>query len=59
MVLYRRPADSVVWQRALSLGKVQEVTVPSVTTDDWFFAVATADAQGNQSVPQAPAAVGR
>jgi len=44
---------------ALSLGKVQEVTVPSVTTDDWFFAVATADAQGNQSVPQAPAAVGR
>jgi len=59
VVLYRRPADSVVWQRALSLGKVQEVTVPSVTTDDWFFAVATADAQGNQSVPQAPAAVGR
>jgi hypothetical protein len=59
VVLYRRPADSVVWQRALSLGKVQEVTLPSVTTDDWFFAVATADAQGNQSVPQAPAAVGR
>jgi len=59
VVLYRRPADSVVWRRALSLGKVQEVTLPSVTTDDWFFAVATADAQGNQSVPQAPAAVGR
>jgi hypothetical protein len=59
VVLYRRPGDSVVWQRALSLGKVAEVTLPSVTTDDWFFAVATADAAGNQSIPQAPSVVGR
>jgi hypothetical protein len=59
VVLYRRPADSVVWERALSLGKVSEVTLPSVTTDDWFFAVATADAAGNQSLAQAPSAVGR
>jgi hypothetical protein len=59
VVLYRRPADSVVWERALSLGKVSEVTLPSVTTDDWFFAVATADAAGNQSIAQAPSAVGR
>jgi peptidase M28-like protein len=59
VVLYRRPADTVVWQRALSLGKASEVTLPSVTTDDWFLAVATADAAGNQSIPQAPSAVGR
>ena len=59
VILYRRPADSAVWQRALSLGKVAEVTLPSVTTDDWFFAVATADAAGNQSIAQAPSAVGR
>jgi len=59
VVLYRRPADSVVWQNVLSLGKVSEVTLPSVTTDDWFFAVATADAAGNQSIAQAPSAVGR
>jgi len=38
---------------------VTEVTLPSVTTDDWFFAVATADAAGNQSIPQAPSVVGR
>jgi hypothetical protein len=59
VVLYRRPADSVVWQRVLSLGKVSEVTLPSLTTDDWFFAVATADAAGNESIAQAPSAVGR
>src|SRR5205823_11388096 len=59
VILYRRPADGVVWERAQSLGKVTEVTLPSVTTDDWFFAVATADAAGNQSIPQAPSVVGR
>ena len=59
VILYRRPADAVEWRDATSLGKVSEVTLPSVTTDDWFFAVATADAQGNQSIPQAPSAVGR
>ena len=59
VILYRRPADSVAWTRASSLGKVAEVTLPSVTTDDWFFAVATADAAGNQSIAQAPMAVGR
>jgi hypothetical protein len=59
VVLYRRPADTVAWQRARSLGKVSEVTLPSVTTDDWFFAVATVDSAGNQSIPQAPSAVGR
>ena len=59
VLLYRRPADAVQWQSVTSLGKVTEVTLPSVTTDDWFFAVATADAAGNQSIAQAPAAVGR
>ncbi|HZR09464.1 MAG TPA: M20/M25/M40 family metallo-hydrolase [Myxococcales bacterium] len=59
VVLYRRPADAVAWERALSLGKVAEVVLPSVTTDDWFFAVATEDAAGNQSIAQSPSAVGR
>jgi len=59
VILYRRPADAVVWQRVVSLGKVSEVVLPSVTTDDWFFAVATADAAGNQSIAQPPSAVGR
>ncbi len=59
VVLYRRPADTVAWERVVSLGKVSEVVLPSVTTDDWFFAVATADAAGNESLPQPPGAVGR
>ncbi len=59
VVLYRRPADRVAWERMVALGKVSEVVLPSVNTDDWFFAVSTQDASGNESIPQAPLAVGR
>jgi hypothetical protein len=58
-VLYRRPADGVAWERMVALGKVSEVALPSVNTDDWFFAVSTQDAAGNESIPQAPTAVAR
>ncbi len=58
-VLYRRPADRIAWERMVALGKVSEVVLPSVNTDDWFFAVSTQDAAGNESIPQAPLAVGR
>jgi Zn-dependent M28 family amino/carboxypeptidase len=54
VILYRRPADEVRWEKAFSLGKVSEVAMPSVNVDDWFFAVATADAAGDESLPQAP-----
>jgi hypothetical protein len=54
VILYRRPADEVRWEKVFSLGKVSEVTMPSVNVDDWFFAVATADAQGDESLPQPP-----
>lgn len=54
VVLYRRPADQVTWERSFSLGKASEVILPSVNVDDWFFAVATADEAGNESLPQAP-----
>jgi hypothetical protein len=53
-VLYLRPAESVQWQTIRSLGKVEEVTLPSVIPDDSFFAVAAADAAGNESLPQPP-----
>jgi hypothetical protein len=59
VVLYQRPADSVRWQRATSLGKVDHVTLPGVIPDDFFFAVATTDAQGNESLPQPPQEMGR
>ncbi len=52
VILYRRPADGVRWEKIVSLGKVSEVTMPSVNVDDWFFAVSTADAAGNESLPQ-------
>ena len=54
MVLYQRPAETVAWQSVRSLGQVQEVTLPSVIPDDHFFAVATADKAGNESLPQPP-----
>ena len=55
VVLYRRPADAVQWEKMVALGKVSEVTLPSVNVDDWFFALATADEVGNESLPQPPA----
>ena len=54
VILYRRPADDVRWDKVVSLGKVTEITLPSVNVDDWFFALATADAQGDESLPQPP-----
>jgi acetylornithine deacetylase/succinyl-diaminopimelate desuccinylase-like protein len=59
VVLYSRPAETVRWQRMTSLGKVSEVVLPSVIPDDFFFSVATADAAGNESLPQSPAEFGR
>jgi Zn-dependent M28 family amino/carboxypeptidase len=59
VVLYRRPADAVTWTNVESLGKVSEVVLPSVTTDDWFFAIATVDAAGNQSIATPPAVIAR
>jgi hypothetical protein len=59
VLLYRRPADSVQWEKIVSLGKVSEETMPSVNVDDWFFAVATADEGGNESLPQAPSGMGK
>jgi hypothetical protein len=58
VLLYRRAAEGVRWERVTSLGKVTEAVLPSVVPDDWFFALATADAAGNESLPQAPSEVG-
>lgn len=59
VVLYRRPAETVRWERATLLGKVAEAVLPSAVPDDFFFAVATVDASGNESLPQPPAELGR
>jgi peptidase M28-like protein len=59
VALLRRRADSVIWQREELLGKVDHVTLREVIPDDEFFAVATVDAAGNESLAQAPAELER
>ena len=59
VVLYRRRADAVAWQRAQLVGKVDHATLATVIPDDEFFAVATVDAEGNESLPQHPSELGR
>ena len=57
VVLYRRRADGVAWQRADSLGKVERVVLPNLPPDNQVFAVANADAAGNESLPAAPSSL--
>ena len=54
VVVYRRRADAVAWQRADRLGKVDRLELPGVVGDDEYFAVATTDEAGNESLPQTP-----
>ena len=54
VVIFRRRADSVRWEREQLVGKVDHVTLSNVIPDDAFFAVATIDEAGNESLPQAP-----
>jgi Peptidase family M28 len=54
IVLYRRRADGVMWQRAQHFGKRDAVTLTNVVPDSHVFAVATIDAEGHESLPTAP-----
>ena len=57
VVLYRRRADGVAWQRSDSLGKVDRVVLPDLPPDNQVFAVANADAAGNESLPAGPSSL--
>jgi hypothetical protein len=59
VALFRRRADSVRWQREQLVGKVDQVTLRDVIPDDEFFAVATVDEAGNESLPQSPSELER
>jgi hypothetical protein len=59
LAVYRRRADSVRWQRAQLVGKVDHVVLQNVIPDDEFFAVATVDDAGNESLPQSPSELER
>jgi hypothetical protein len=54
LVLYRRRADAVAWERATAYPKASEIALPSVVADSHVFAVATVDAEGNESLPAYP-----
>jgi Peptidase family M28 len=59
VAIFRRRADSVRWEREQLVGKVDHVTLREVIPDDEFFAVATVDDAGNESLPQAPSELER
>ena len=59
VAIYRRRADSVRWERAQLLGKVDHAVLQDVIPDDEFFAVATVDDAGNESLPQPPSELER
>jgi hypothetical protein len=54
LVLYRRRADSVTWQRVTGLPKTDRLVLRDVVPDSWVFAVATVDADGDESLPAYP-----
>ncbi len=54
IVLYRRGADGVTWQRATRYAKESPLVLRDVVPDNEVFAVATVDADGDESLPQHP-----
>jgi hypothetical protein len=54
VVVYRRRADSVSWQRATRHPRGEALTFRDVVPDSHVFAVATVDAEGNESLPVYP-----
>lgn len=54
LVVYRRRADSVTWQRATLHPRGDALIIRGVVPDSYVFAVATVDAEGNESLPAYP-----
>ncbi len=54
LVLYRRRADAVAWERAVRFPKGDALVLRGVVPDNSVFAVATVDAEGNESLPRHP-----
>jgi Zn-dependent M28 family amino/carboxypeptidase len=57
IVLHRRRADAVVWQTATVHPRTDALVLPNVVPDNFVFAISTADAEGNESLPVHPAKV--
>jgi hypothetical protein len=54
LVVYRRRADSVTWQRVTLHPRGDSLVVRNVVPDSHVFAVATVDAEGHESLPVYP-----
>jgi hypothetical protein len=54
LVLYRRRADAVEWQRVEAFPRVERIVLPGAVVDNHVFAVATVDADGDESLPASP-----
>jgi hypothetical protein len=54
LVLYRRRADAVGWQRVEAFPRVERIVLPGVVVDNHVFAVATVDGEGDESLPVSP-----
>lgn len=54
LVLYRRRADALHWQRVLRIPRSDRLVLKDVVPDNEVFALATVDAEGNESLPAYP-----
>ncbi len=54
LLLFRRRADGVAWQRIRRLSVSSHLAIPDVVPDSNVFALATVDAEGNESLPVGP-----
>ncbi len=50
-VVLMRPSTAAYWERRMDAGKAAEFTLPGVSIDEWVFAVAAVDGEGNESLP--------
>jgi hypothetical protein len=57
VVVYRRRADAVQWQQTENFGRVESAVLRGAGTDNFFYAVATVDAAGNESLAVSPARI--
>jgi hypothetical protein len=57
IVLYHRRADAVQWQQTRPFPKSESQVIPGGGVDSDAFAVATMDAQGDESLPVPPRSV--
>lgn len=54
LVLYRRRADAVAWERVEAYPRTDRIVLEGAVVDNSAFAVATVDAEGNESLPVHP-----